>query len=70
MAERIKINVGAALTELGDDAPEDYIVHGPNRITALPMEVPGMLPGSSPLSGEINFKDRNCYLECIGKYTS
>ena len=26
MAERIKINVGAALTELGDDAPEDYIV--------------------------------------------
>ena len=40
MAERIKINVGAALTELGDDAPEDYIVHGPNRITALPMEVP------------------------------
>ena len=40
MAERIKINVGAALTELGEDAPEDYIVHGPNRITALPMEVP------------------------------
>ncbi|MBO4801291.1 MAG: rod shape-determining protein [Bacteroidaceae bacterium] len=40
MAERIKINVGAALTELGDQAPEDYIVHGPNRITALPMEVP------------------------------
>ena len=39
MAERIKINVGAALTELGEDAPEDYIVHGPNRITALPMEV-------------------------------
>ena len=27
MAERIKINVGAALTELGEDAPEDYIVH-------------------------------------------
>lgn len=40
MAERIKIHVGAALTELGEDAPEDYIVHGPNRITALPMEVP------------------------------
>ena len=38
--ERIKINVGAALTDLGEDAPEDYIVHGPNRITALPMEVP------------------------------
>jgi len=40
MAERIKINVGAALTDLGDQAPEDFIVHGPNRITALPMEVP------------------------------
>jgi rod shape-determining protein MreB len=40
MAERIKINVGAALTDLGDNAPEDYVVHGPNRITALPMAVP------------------------------
>ena len=40
MAERIKINVGAALTELGDEAPEDYIVNGPNKITAMPMSVP------------------------------
>lgn len=40
MAERIKINVGSALTELGDEAPEDYIVYGPNKITALPMSVP------------------------------
>ena len=40
MAERIKINVGAALTELpADIAPEDYLVHGPNRITALPLEI-------------------------------
>ena len=39
MAERIKINVGAALSDLGAEAPEDYVVHGPNRITALPMEV-------------------------------
>jgi rod shape-determining protein MreB len=40
-AELIKINVGSALTELSDEeAPEDYIVHGPNRMTALPMEVP------------------------------
>ena len=39
-AERIKIHVGSALTDLGDEAPEDFIVHGPNRITALPMEVP------------------------------
>ena len=40
MAERIKIHVGSALTDLGDEAPEDYIVNGPNRITALRMEVP------------------------------
>ena len=40
MAERIKINVGAALTDLGDEAPEDFVVQGPNRITSLPMTVP------------------------------
>ena len=40
MAERIQISVGAALTELGDEAPEDYIVNGPNKITALPMSIP------------------------------
>ncbi|MBO7568856.1 MAG: rod shape-determining protein [Bacteroidaceae bacterium] len=39
MAERIKINVGSALTDLGDEAPEDFLVHGPNRITALPLEI-------------------------------
>ncbi len=39
MAERIKINVGSAVTDLGSEAPEDFVVHGPNRITALPMEI-------------------------------
>ena len=38
-AELIKFNVGSALTEL-ENPPEDYIVHGPNQMTALPMEVP------------------------------
>ena len=38
-AELIKMNVGSALTEL-ETPPEDYIVHGPNLTTALPMEVP------------------------------
>ena len=38
MADSIKINVGSALTEL-ENPPEDYIVHGPNVMTALPMEV-------------------------------
>ena len=38
-AELIKKNVGSALTEL-DNPPEDFIVHGPNQMTALPMEVP------------------------------
>ncbi len=40
MSERIKWHVGSALTDLGDEAPEPYVVHGPNRITALPMEIP------------------------------
>ncbi len=38
-AEQIKIHVGSALTEL-ENPPADYIVHGPNKMTALPMEVP------------------------------
>lgn len=37
-AELIKMNVGSALTEL-EEPPTDYIVHGPNLTTALPMEV-------------------------------
>ena len=38
-AELIKISVGSALMNL-EEPPEDYIVYGPNRMTALPMEVP------------------------------
>ena len=40
MAERIKIHVGSAISDLGNDAPEDYLVNGPNRITSLPVHVP------------------------------
>ena len=35
-AEQIKMHVGSALTEL-DNPPEDYVVHGPIQMTALPM---------------------------------
>ncbi|MCD6596658.1 MAG: rod shape-determining protein [Bacteroidales bacterium] len=38
-AENIKINVGSALPEL-DDPPADFIVRGPNLMTALPIEIP------------------------------
>ena len=38
-AELIKMKVGSALTEL-ENPPEDYVVHGPNQMTALPMEIP------------------------------
>ncbi len=38
-AEDIKIQVGSALPDL-DDPPADYIVRGPNLMTALPVEVP------------------------------
>ena len=37
-AESIKINVGSVLTEL-EDPPKDFMVHGPNLMTSLPMEV-------------------------------
>jgi rod shape-determining protein MreB len=40
MAEKIKKEVGSALMDLGEEGPEPMIVHGPNRITSLPMEVP------------------------------
>lgn len=38
-AEDIKIAVGSALSQL-DTPPNDYIVQGPNQMTALPIEVP------------------------------
>jgi len=38
-AEDIKINVGSALPDL-DNPPADFIVRGPNLMTALPIEVP------------------------------
>ncbi len=37
-AEAIKCSIGAALTDL-DDAPEDFVVTGPNMLTALPQTV-------------------------------
>jgi rod shape-determining protein MreB and related proteins len=38
-AEDIKINVGSSLPEL-ENPPADYIVRGPNLMTAMPVEVP------------------------------
>lgn len=38
-AEAIKIGVGSALTDL-DSPPDDFVVRGPNLMTALPVEVP------------------------------
>jgi len=38
-AEDIKMNVGAALPLLANP-PQDYVVRGPNQMTALPIEVP------------------------------
>lgn len=38
-AEEIKIMVGSALPDL-ENPPADFIVHGPNLMTALPIEVP------------------------------
>jgi rod shape-determining protein MreB len=38
-AEEVKINVGSALPDI-DDPPPDFIVRGPNLMTALPVEIP------------------------------
>ena len=38
-AEDVKIKVGSALTVL-DAPPDDFTVHGPNMMTALPVEIP------------------------------
>ena len=38
MAEQIKINVGSAIPNL-DNPPEPFVICGPNKINALPMEV-------------------------------
>ncbi|MCU0460940.1 MAG: rod shape-determining protein [Bacteroidales bacterium] len=38
-AEDIKIGVGAAIPDI-DNPPPDYIVRGPNIMTALPIEIP------------------------------
>jgi rod shape-determining protein MreB len=38
-AENIKINVGSALPDL-EEPPSDYIVRGPNIMTAMPVEIP------------------------------
>lgn len=38
-AEEIKMAVGAALPQL-DNPPADFVVHGPNILTSLPLEIP------------------------------
>ncbi len=38
-AENIKINAGSALPDI-ESPPEDYIVRGPNLMTAMPVEMP------------------------------
>jgi rod shape-determining protein MreB len=38
-AEEIKIHVGSALTDL-ENPPEDFVVRGPNLMTAMPVEIP------------------------------
>ncbi len=38
-AEDIKINVGSALADL-ENPPADYVVRGPNLMTAMPIEIP------------------------------
>ena len=56
MAERIKINVGSALSIL-EDAPEDFEVCGPNQNDGSADESACFLPGNRTLFGQVDFKD-------------
>ena len=40
MSRQHNVKVSERMADLGENAPEDYVVYGPNRVTALPMEVP------------------------------
>jgi rod shape-determining protein MreB len=66
MAERIKINVGAALTDLGDDAPDDFIVDGPNRLTDLPISVPTCYQEIAHCLEKSIVKIENAILKALG----
>ena len=63
-AELIKINVGSALTELADP-PEDYIVHGPNQMTALPMEIPVSYQEVSAVLGALEQTPPELYADLV-----
>ncbi|MBA7577341.1 Cell shape-determining protein MreB [subsurface metagenome] len=39
MAENVKINVGSALPDI-EEPPADFVVRGPNLMTAMPIEIP------------------------------
>ncbi|MCF0189205.1 MAG: rod shape-determining protein [Bacteroidaceae bacterium] len=65
MAERIKLHVGSALTELGEDAPPDYLVDGPNKITALPMHIPVCYQEIAHCIEKTVVKIENAVLACL-----
>jgi len=56
-AEDIKINVGSALPDL-DNPPSDFIVRGPNLMTALPIEVPVSYQEIAHCHREIDIQSR------------
>ncbi len=63
-AEQIKLKVGSALTAL-DDAPEDFLVHGPNKMTALPMAVPVSYQEIAHCLEKSIYKLENAVLEAL-----
>ncbi len=63
-AEQIKLKVGSALTAL-EDAPEDFLVHGPNKMTALPMAVPVSYQEIAHCLEKSIYKLENAVLEAL-----
>ena len=65
-AERIKMQVGSALPEL-DNPPEDFVVVGPNKVTALPMTVPVSYQEIAHCLEKSVAKIENAVLQALGQ---
>jgi rod shape-determining protein MreB len=68
-AERIKMQVGSALPEL-DNPPEDFIVVGPNKVTALPMTVPVSYQEIAHCLDKTIFSIETAILQALGETPS
>ncbi len=68
-AETIKIEVGAAMTEL-DNPPPDYAVRGRDLMTGIPKEITVTYSGDRAGAGQEHQQDRRSHPERVGSHTA